>query len=155
MKQPKQIYLVNSTKKFGNIDRIFCKLNKTVEPKALIYSDKEVGSNKWKLTKSNQNIFWNQTNVVKRTILYNQLNFFSGSTISKISSEMKTYRYSNVFKSHNYPGESFWLESNPGYSELFRIIPTSNSSGYKIWFSSIRSRIDLNYFCLKICFLFT
>ena len=38
-----------STKKFCNIKKIFCKVNKTIQPKALVHSSKKVWSDEQKL----------------------------------------------------------------------------------------------------------
>ena len=65
------------TKKCCNINKIYCKVNKTDQSKVLVQLSKRVWLDGQKLISGNQNIFQNQPNAVNKTILFNQLKFFS------------------------------------------------------------------------------
>ena len=68
------------TNLFGNINKVFYKVNKTFQPKSSVHSSKRVSSEKF--SSSNQNLSWNQPNAVNKTILFNKLKLFSGCNFS-------------------------------------------------------------------------
>ena len=49
----KQIHLLNSIKKFCNINKIFCRVNKTGQLKTLVHSTKRIWTDKQKFSSSN------------------------------------------------------------------------------------------------------
>ena len=69
-------YLIYLTKTFGSINKIFGRVKKTNQAKTLVDLSKRVWLTGQKFGRLNQNVLWNQPNIVNQTILLDDPFFF-------------------------------------------------------------------------------
>ena len=69
-------YLIDLTKTFGSINKIFGRVKKTIQAKTLVDLSKRVWLTGQKFGRLSQNVLWNQPNIVNQTILLDEPFFF-------------------------------------------------------------------------------
>ena len=106
LKMLSQSYLIYLTKTFSSVNKIFGRVKKTIQAKTLVDLSKRVWLTGQKFGRLNQNVLWNQPNIVSQNILLDEPFFFLSVAVRSVEVSPCNTRFFlfsyNVCVGHHY-----------------------------------------------------